>query len=99
MPTELVILKFSNAIAWAIWGLAVYLVDRELHWRDGMALVIIGGACSYYLIPALVEHFSFSPNTANFMAFLTWILARSVIIEAKRRLAKKIVDKAAKALD
>ena len=99
MPIELVILKFSNAIAWAMGGLAVYLVDRELHWRDGMALVIIWWACSYYLVPAVVEHFSFSPNTANFMAFLTWVLARSVIIEAKRRLAKKIVDKAAKALD
>lgn len=100
MPIEYIVVgKFSNAIAGAMWWLAVYLVDRDLHLRDGLALVIIGWACSYYLIPALVAHFSLSEQTASFLAFFTGIIARQVIIEAKRRLAKKIVDKAVKALD
>lgn len=99
MPIEIVILKFSNAIAWAIGWLAVYLVDRELHWRDWLALVIIWWACSYYLIPALVDHFAFSEHTASFLSFFTGIIARQVIIEGKKRLAKKIVDKAEKAFD
>lgn len=100
MPLEYIVAwKISNAIAWSIGGLAVYLVDRDLHLRDGIALIIIWWACSYYLIPALVDRFALSEHTASFLAFFTGIIARSVIIEAKRRLAKKIVDKAVKALD
>lgn len=100
MPTEYIVAaKISNAVAGSIGGLAVYLVDRDLHIRDGIALVIIWWACSYYLIPALVDHFSLSEHTASFLAFFTGIIARQVIIEAKKRLAKKIVDKAEKAFD
>lgn len=51
------------------------------------------------MIPALVDRFALSEHTASFLAFFTGIIARQVIIEAKKRLAKKIVDKAEKALD
>lgn len=94
MLPEIIFIKFSHAIAGMLGWFAVFMVDKDLHWRDGIALVIIGGICSYYLVPAMVGYFGLSVESSSFLAFFTWIMARSVIIEAKKRLTKVVVDKA-----
>lgn len=97
LPTFL-ITKFSTVIAGALGGLVSFLVDPRLHWRDGLVLVIVGGACSYYLTPSLVYYLNLSQDVSNFISFFTGIVARAVIVKAKEKYPQLIIDKGANIL-
>lgn len=86
---SLIVAKFAHPIAGFLGGLTAWLLDRDMHWRDGMALVVIGAIASYYLIPALTEHTSLSASAASFIAYMVGITARSIIIYAKDKFTSK----------
>lgn len=92
IPTY-IITKFSSVIAGALGGLVSFLVDPRLHWRDGLVLVIVGGACSYYLTPSLVYYIGLTADTSNFISFFTGIVARAVIVKAKEKYPELIINK------
>ena len=80
-------IKLTHATAGFLGGLTAYLVNPSMHWRDGLALMIIGGMSSYYLIPALTEYLSLSIATASFIGYVTGLIAQGFIIRAKDRIS------------
>lgn len=90
----LIITKLSNAFAGMFGGLAVYLIDKNLTVKDLIALVIIGGMCSFYLIPALDYYFHLDPRMASFIAFTVGIVSKGFILKAKDKLTDALVDRA-----
>lgn len=84
-----VAIKFAHPIAGLLGGLTAWLLDRDMHWRDGLALVVVGAIASYYLIPALVEHTNLTASSASFIAYMVGITARSLIIYARDKFTKK----------
>lgn len=87
--TSALLIKFAHPIAGFLGGLTAWLLDRDMHWRDGLALVVIGAISSYYLIPALVEHTNLTASAASFIAYMVGITARSLILYARDRFANK----------
>ena len=86
-------LKAINIISWASWAIVAVLVDKDLHWRDGVAIVIIWAVVAAYLIPALEIYFHLVPEVNNFIGFITGFIARAVILRMKDRFAQRIADK------
>lgn len=86
-------IKSGNAVAGILGGLTSWLIDKDLHWRDGVALVVIGGASSFYLIPALEGYLHLTAAMASFCAYTTGIISRAFIVRAKDRYIKALVDK------
>lgn len=87
--TSLLLAKFAHAIAGILGGITAWLLDPHMHWRDGVALVIIGGIASFYLIPALLEHTNLSAPGASFIAYMVGTNARTIILYAKDKFTKK----------
>jgi hypothetical protein len=81
--------KLAHPIAGFLGGLTAWLLDRDMHWRDGMALVVIGAISSYYLIPALLEHTNLSAGSTSFIAYMTGISARAIIIYARDKFTNR----------
>lgn len=94
MVEQLVGIKLTHATAGFLGGLTAYLINPRMHWRDGAALMIIGGVSSYYLVPALSEHLSLSIETASFIGYAIGLIAQGFIIRAKERIVTKLLDKA-----
>jgi hypothetical protein len=69
------------------------LVDKDLHWRDIVAILIIGAVVSAYLIPALNIYLGLTPEMSNFIGFTIGFSARAVILQMKDRFAKKVADR------
>ena len=90
---ELVLIKSWHAIAGILGGLTACLVDKNLHWRDGVALVIVGGVSSFYLVPAIIQYAWLSPEIASFIAYCVGIISRAVILQVKDKMATMISDK------
>lgn len=90
---ELLGFKVINIISGASGAIVAVLVDKDIHWRDGMAIVIIWAAVSAYLIPALEIYFHLAPELNNFIGFITGFIARAVILKMKERFAQRIADK------
>lgn len=90
---ELLGFKVINIISGASGAVVAILVDKDLHWRDGLAILIIWAVVSAYLIPALEIYLHLAPELNNFIGFITWFAARAVILQLKDRFAKRVADK------
>jgi len=90
---EIVLVKSWHAIAGLLGGLTAYLVDKNMHWRDGVALVVIGGVSSFYLVPAIIQYGGLSGEMASFIAYCVGIISRAVILQVKDKMATMISDK------
>lgn len=93
MVEQLVGIKLTHATAGFLGGLTAYLVNPHLTWRDGAALMIVGGVSSYYLVPALAEYFGFTIATASFIGYAVGLISQGFIIRAKDRITNALVDK------
>ena len=85
--------KLINIISGMSGAIVAVLVDKDLHWKDGIAIVIIWAVVSSFLIPALEIYFHLAPELNNFIGFITWFIARAVILKLKERFAQQIADK------
>lgn len=85
--------KLTHATAGFLGGLTAYLINPSMHWRDGAALMIIGGVSSYYLVPALSDHFNLTIATASFVGYAVGLIAHGFILRAKERVTEVLVDK------
>lgn len=90
---ELLGFKLINIISGMSGAIVAVLVDKQLHWKDGIAIVIIWAVVSSFLIPALEIYLHLAPELNNFIGFITWFIARAVILHLKDRFAQRIADK------
>lgn len=86
-------IKLTHATAGFLGGLTAYLVNPHMHWRDGAALMIIGGVSSYYMIPAISEYFTLSIATASFIGYAVGLIAQGFILRAKEKIIEKLVSR------
>ena len=86
-------IKAGNAIAGIFGGVTAFLIDGEMTWRDGVALIIVGGITSAYFVPAAEAYLHLSDSLALFLAYNFGILAKPFLLYTKDKLAHKISDK------
>lgn len=90
---ELFGFKIIHIISGVSGAVVAILVDKNLHWRDILAILIVWAVVSAYLIPALEIYLHLAPELNNFIGFITWFVARAVIIHLKDRFAKRVADR------
>lgn len=69
-----------------------FLQSKERSWKNLSLELLLGASFAFFLIPAVVEHFSLSVYIGTGLTWLSTIFSKELLLIAKDKLINKIKD-------